>query len=107
MPASKTYSNLKDVTYRLITSNEELETALCSLKQSPILGLDCETTGLDPHIHTIRLIQLAVPDQPVMLIDLPQIAPCDRHPLFLSPRHFVRVGVDFDFSVGNTHFIQQ
>ena len=78
MPASKTYSNLKDVTYRLITSNEELETALCSLKQSPILGLDCETTGLDPHTHTIRLIQIAAPNQPVLLIDLPQIAPCDR-----------------------------
>ncbi|NJO43535.1 MAG: bifunctional 3'-5' exonuclease/DNA polymerase [Cyanobacteria bacterium CRU_2_1] len=79
MPVSKTYPNLKDVTYRLITSTRELEIALRSLEQSSILGLDCETTGLDPHIHTIRLIQLAVPNQPVMLIDLPQIAPCDRH----------------------------
>ena len=75
MPVSKTYPNLKDVTYRLITSTKELEIALRSLEQSSILGLDCETTGLDPHIHTIRLIQLAVPNQPVMLIDLPQIAP--------------------------------
>jgi len=81
MPVSKTYPNLKDVTYRLITSTKELEIALRSLEQSPILGLDCETTGLDPHIHTIRLIQIAAPSQPVILIDLPQIAPCDRHPL--------------------------
>jgi DNA polymerase I len=80
---------LKDGTYQLITSGKELESALRlrslsggeSLEQSPMFGLDCETTGLDPHIHTIRLTQLAVPHQPVMLIDLPQIAPCDRHPL--------------------------
>lgn len=69
MPASQTHSNLKNVTYRLITSGKELESALRwrslsegeSLKQSSVVGLDCETTGLDPHIHTIRLIQLAVP----------------------------------------------
>lgn len=94
MSACKTYPNLKDVPYRLITSNKELETALRwfnlskgeSLEPSPILGLDCETTGLDPHIHTIRLIQIAAPNQPVILIDLPQIAPCDRYLLqqFLS-----------------------
>jgi DNA polymerase I len=81
MPASQTHSHLKDGTYQLITSSGELETALRSLEQSSILGLDCETTGLDPHIHKIRLIQMSVPDQPVILIDLPQIAPCDRHPL--------------------------
>jgi len=94
MSVSTTYLNLKNVPYHLITSNSELETALRwlslsegeSLEQSPILGLDCETTGLDPHIHAIRLIQIAVPNQPVILIDLPQIAPCDRIPLrqFLS-----------------------
>ncbi|MBE9179346.1 bifunctional 3'-5' exonuclease/DNA polymerase [Oculatella sp. LEGE 06141] len=89
MPASQTHPHLKDRTYQLITSGKELESALRwrslvggeSLEQPPMFGLDCETTGLDPHIHTIRLIQLAVPHQPVMLIDLPQIAPCDRHPL--------------------------
>ncbi|OUC14545.1 MAG: DNA-directed DNA polymerase [Alkalinema sp. CACIAM 70d] len=78
MLVSKTYPNLKDVTYHLITSTKELEIALRSLEQSSILGLDCETTGLDPHTHTLRLIQIAVPNQPVILIDLPQIAPCDR-----------------------------
>ena len=89
MPASQTHPHLKDGTYQLITSGKELESALRwhspsrgeSPKQPPALGLDCETTGLDPHIHTIRLIQIAGPNRPVMLIDLPQIAPCDRHPL--------------------------
>ena len=81
MPASQTHPHLKDGTYQLITSSGELETALRSLEQSSILGLDCETTGLDPRIHKIRLIQMSVLDQPVILIDLPQIAPCDRYPL--------------------------
>jgi DNA polymerase I len=74
MPASQTHPHLKAVPYHLITSSGELETALRSLEQSPMIGLDCETTGLDPHIHTIRLIQIAAPDQPVVLIDLSQIS---------------------------------
>jgi DNA polymerase-1 len=76
MTASKKYP---DIPYRLITSGEELEFAVRSLSPSPILGIDCETTGLDPHIHKIRLIQLAAPGQPVALIDLYQIVECDRH----------------------------
>lgn len=89
MPISKTYPNLKEVPYQLITTRRELETALRwrslsegeSLEDSPILGLDCETTGLDPHSDTLRLIQVAVPHQPVILIDLFHMAPCDRTPL--------------------------
>ncbi|HEY9750391.1 MAG TPA: DNA polymerase, partial [Allocoleopsis sp.] len=86
MPIFKTDPNLKDVPYHLITTRRELETALRSLEDSPILGLDCETTGLDPHIDTIRLIQIATPNQPVILIDALNIAVCDRNPLrqFLS-----------------------
>lgn len=86
MSVSKTYSNLKNVPYHLITASSELETALRSLEHSSILGLDCETTGLDPRTHTIRLIQIAVPNQPVILIDLPQIIACNQSLLrqFLS-----------------------
>ncbi|MGI0492526.1 bifunctional 3'-5' exonuclease/DNA polymerase [Alkalinema pantanalense CENA528] len=100
MSACKTDSNLKDVAYCLITSNKQLETALRLLEQSPILGLDCETTGLDPHIHTIRLIQIAVPNQPVILIDLPQIAPHDRcllHQLLASPAIKITHNGKFDW----------
>jgi DNA polymerase I len=87
MPAAPKSSAPQPVPYRLITSSQELKAALPALAQSPILGLDSETTGLDPHTHRIRLIQIAVPHQPVLLIDLPQMLSCDScdrtglHPL--------------------------
>ncbi len=39
-----------------------------SLKAEPLLAVDTETTGLNPHIHKIRLIQLAWKDK-ILIID--------------------------------------
>ena len=79
IPVSKT------VPYRLITSGNALKAALRPLETAQILGLDCETTGLDPHTHTIRLVQIAVPSQPVLLIDLSTIAWDDSPPTATPP----------------------
>jgi DNA polymerase-1 len=81
MPISSLIPVSQTVPYRLITSGKALKAALQPLETAQILGLDCETTGLDPHTHTIRLIQIAVPDRPVLLIDLPTIARNDRYRL--------------------------
>ena len=45
------------------------------------MAIDTETTGLDPLVDQIRLIQLAIPDNPVVVIDLWQIPDMDREPL--------------------------
>jgi DNA polymerase-1 len=47
-----------------------LKSHLSELRNAKIVGLDTETTGLDPFIHEIRLIQLAVEDYPVLVVDL-------------------------------------
>ncbi len=48
--------------YRLVDRSDELADAIAPLKSAPFLGIDCETTGLDPYRHKVRLIQLAALD---------------------------------------------
>ncbi|NES98474.1 MAG: DNA-directed DNA polymerase, partial [Desertifilum sp. SIO1I2] len=43
------------------------------LTESAVLGVDVETTGLDPKSDRIRLVQLATPNQPTLVIDLWQM----------------------------------
>jgi uncharacterized protein YprB with RNaseH-like and TPR domain len=46
---------------RLISSREQLERAISTISNSKVIGIDCETTGLDPYKAKVRLIQIAVP----------------------------------------------
>ena len=47
--------------YKLIKTSEQLRTAVESLQQHSVIGLDTETTDLDPYNSRLRLIQLATP----------------------------------------------
>jgi len=42
---------------------------LPAIKDAKILAVDTETTGLDPHVNQLRLIQIAVAGLPVFVID--------------------------------------
>ncbi|MHC5760571.1 bifunctional 3'-5' exonuclease/DNA polymerase [Nostoc sp.] len=64
--------------YTLVSNVSTLNSALQGLFQAEILAIDCETTGLDPLTDSIRLIQIAAPNYPVVLIDLPAIPKSDR-----------------------------
>jgi len=55
--------------YRLIKTEEELRKAVESLSAHQAIGLDTETTELDPYFGRMRLIQLASPSG-VHIIDL-------------------------------------
>jgi len=57
------------VDYKLIHSKENLLPFVNLLMNEKLVGLDIETTGLDPHQNKIRLIQLALPNHPVLVID--------------------------------------
>jgi DNA polymerase I-like protein with 3'-5' exonuclease and polymerase domains len=48
--------------YQVITSAEDLRKAIETLTTQPVVGLDTETTELDPFTSRLRLIQLASPD---------------------------------------------
>ena len=55
--------------YQLVTNAEELRRAVTELSANHAIGLDTETTDLDPYTARLRLIQLASPDG-VYIVDL-------------------------------------
>ena len=55
--------------YEVIKTPQELARAIDILSSQPALGLDTETTDLDPFTSRLRLIQLAAPDK-VFIVDL-------------------------------------
>jgi len=55
--------------YQLVTNAEELQRAVDELSSKHAIGLDTETTDLDPYTARLRLIQLASPDG-VHIVDL-------------------------------------
>ena len=55
--------------FHLISSAADLARALPALEAAPVLGLDLETTGLDPYTSRPRLLQLATTDT-AFIIDL-------------------------------------
>lgn len=71
--------------YQLITNPEELRRAVDQLSQKHAIGLDTETTELDPYLGRLRLIQLAAPDA-VYIVDLNRFADGDlKHGEALAP----------------------
>jgi hypothetical protein len=62
----------------LITSQEQLDSAVADIRQAQMLALDLETTGLNPRDDKVRLISLATA-QDTWLIDCFEV---DPRPLF-------------------------
>jgi DNA polymerase I-like protein with 3'-5' exonuclease and polymerase domains len=62
--------------YELITTPEELRRAVEQLSTKQVIGLDTETTDLDPYLSRLRLVQLATPDN-VFIIDIDKFAAYD------------------------------
>jgi DNA polymerase-1 len=60
--------------YTVVKDISTLKRVIKPLLTTEILALDCETTGLDPLTNKIRLIQIATPNYPVVIIDLPAIS---------------------------------
>jgi DNA polymerase-1 len=68
----------EEIPYRLMTDPRALPQALVPFMESPVLAIDTETTGLDPRVDHMRLLQLAIPAHPVVVIDLWHIPEADR-----------------------------
>ena len=62
--------------YELITTPDQLRRAVEQLATRQVIGLDTETTDLDPYLSRLRLIQLATPED-VFIIDLGKFANYD------------------------------
>ncbi|MGZ8842634.1 MAG: DNA polymerase [Pyrinomonadaceae bacterium] len=71
--------------YQLIKSADELRRAVEQLSSSHAIGLDTETTDLDPYLARLRLIQIASPDG-VYIVDMNCFADGDmKHSEALAP----------------------
>jgi DNA polymerase I len=64
--------------YRVVQSTVDLIPYMSALEASELLAVDTETTGLDCNTHQARLIQLAIPGQPVCVIDCDSFFPEGR-----------------------------
>src|SRR5262245_61670111 len=71
--------------YQLVKTAEDLRRAVEQLSTRQAIGLDTETTDLDPYLARLRLIQLATSDG-VFIIDLHHFADGElRHVEALGP----------------------
>ena len=59
--------------YQLIKTADELRLAVEQLSSRPVVGVDTETTDLDPYLARLRLIQLATSDG-VFIVDVNRFA---------------------------------
>jgi DNA polymerase I len=62
--------------YELIRTADELRKAIEAIEKQPVVGLDTETTDLDPYTSRLRLIQLATPDR-VYIVDFDRFSDGD------------------------------
>lgn len=87
-----------DTRYRLIQTPIELTSLLQALDESVLVGLDTETTGLNPRIDHVRLLQLA-PDKEAMVY-LVDCSAVDPSPLWeiLAERRLVIHHAAFDLA---------
>ncbi|MDJ0717472.1 MAG: bifunctional 3'-5' exonuclease/DNA polymerase [Prochloraceae cyanobacterium] len=84
--------------YVLVEDLEQLEKAIANLNSARVIGIDTETTGLDPHKASLRLIQLAAENQLTILIDCFKVK--DLAPLQpLLESKVVKVGHNLKFDL--------
>ena len=66
-------------TFKLITTQGDVGPAVAELRAAAAIGLDTETTGLDPHTTRVRLLQLASP-RASYVFDLFRLTPDELRP---------------------------
>jgi DNA polymerase I len=81
-------NKLSDTSFTVITSREGAEAALRAISGFSILGMDTETTGLDPLRSRVRLLQVATPQHSFVfdLFAYPALADAPLRQLFVDPK---------------------
>lgn len=89
--------NIPNINYNLITNVDEAKALLSSLAgHGEVVGLDLETTGLDPLVSSPRLLQVAAEGEPVFVFDLFQIGGLHALRASLENLHVVAHNATFD-----------
>jgi DNA polymerase I-like protein with 3'-5' exonuclease and polymerase domains len=66
--------NINDISYIYVEEDEKLLEAIKLMESCKILGVDTETTGLEPQNNSIRLLQVATEGNPVVIIDINKLS---------------------------------
>jgi DNA polymerase I-like protein with 3'-5' exonuclease and polymerase domains len=84
--------------YQLITEAAEIPPIAERLRAEPVVGLDTETTGLDPHTRRLRLLQLATPNE-TFIFDCFRLTPGQLEPILdlLAAAHPIKVAHNAKF----------
>ena len=90
-----------------IDNYEKLETAIDIFLSVKVLAIDTETTGLDPHINRLRLIQIAMEGNPTYILDCYKILPKGSdllkkifNTVSIKIFHNAKFDIQFLFSIG-------
>ncbi len=82
-------------TYEVLATTAAVESALPALLGQPALGLDLETTGLDPRADCVRLVQLATSER-VYVLDAFRVDPRVLAPVLAADNVKVLHNAKFD-----------
>jgi DNA polymerase-1 len=95
-------ANSSRVMHTLVGSVDELTVVRQALDETEVVGLDTETTGLNPRTDKIRLLQLAT-DRAIYLIDMFTVPPDALAPVFemLGQKEIVGHNLQFDLAFLN------
>ncbi len=90
-----------DAKYHLIEDSRQLKKLLNPLVNTvEKIGIDTETTGLDPYLNQVRLIQIAIAKHPVFIIDLAAIEKSELTPLkHLLASNCLKIGHNLKFDL--------
>jgi DNA polymerase I-like protein with 3'-5' exonuclease and polymerase domains len=73
---SKTLSDLPSLNapkWEMVENQDQLEKVAIKLKNLKVIGVDIETTGLDPHVDQVRLLQISSSSDFVYIFDMRKI----------------------------------
>lgn len=98
---------MSQTAFTLITSQPDVEPATAAMAGHSIIGVDTETTGLDPYRSRVRLLQIATPERR-FVFDLFEVAALDHPALrdLLAGPETIKVfhNAKFDLKMLRHHF---
>jgi DNA polymerase-1 len=84
-PVTVSAGNYNEFEYELIQDPSRLAEVAEHLARETVVGVDTETTGLDPHLAELLLLQVSTTDK-VYIVDCRRLVPLALKPLLENPK---------------------
>jgi DNA polymerase-1 len=97
-PSVEVGASYDGLSYIYLSDAAQVERALPDILAAKTLGIDTETTGLDPLMDTLRLVQVATPDQ-VYVVDAIRCPVEMLAPILEGNRWLIAQNLKFDFEM--------